>query len=62
MALGVAFVVLAMAPEPAPAWTTAWPVSQHPLHALNIFIAMLSPTIHTLRLHYVEFFSEELPP
>ena len=27
-------------------------------HGLNILIAMFSPTIHTLRLHYVEFFSK----
>lgn len=28
------------------------------LHLLNIIIGIFSPTIHTLRLHYVEFFSK----
>lgn len=28
------------------------------LHLLNIIIGVFSPTIHTLRLHYVEFFSK----
>lgn len=28
------------------------------LHLLNIVIGVFSPTIHTLRLHYVEFFSK----
>jgi V/A-type H+-transporting ATPase subunit I len=28
------------------------------LHALNIVLGVISPTIHALRLHYVEFFSK----
>jgi V/A-type H+-transporting ATPase subunit I len=28
------------------------------LHLLNIIIGIFSPTIHSLRLHYVEFFSK----
>jgi V/A-type H+-transporting ATPase subunit I len=28
------------------------------LHMLNIIIGIFSPTIHSLRLHYVEFFSK----
>ena len=28
------------------------------LHALNIVLAMFSPSIHSLRLHIVEFFSK----
>ncbi len=28
------------------------------LHLLNIIIGVFSPTIHSLRLHYVEFFSK----
>jgi V/A-type H+-transporting ATPase subunit I len=28
------------------------------LHALNIILGVISPTIHSLRLHYVEFFSK----
>ena len=30
------------------------------LHALNIVLGVLAPTIHSLRLHYVEFFSKFL--
>ena len=26
------------------------------IHALNLVLGMFSPTIHSLRLHYVEFF------
>ncbi len=28
------------------------------LHLLNIVLGVFSPTIHSLRLHYVEFFSK----
>jgi len=28
------------------------------LHALNIVLAMFSPSIHSIRLHLVEFFSK----
>jgi V/A-type H+-transporting ATPase subunit I len=28
------------------------------IHLLNIIIGVFSPTIHSLRLHYVEFFSK----
>ena len=31
-------------------------------HALNLVIAMFSPTIHALRLHYVEFFGKFYDP
>jgi V/A-type H+-transporting ATPase subunit I len=30
------------------------------LHVLNIILGVFSPTIHSLRLHYVEFFSKFL--
>jgi V/A-type H+-transporting ATPase subunit I len=30
------------------------------LHLLNIVLGVFSPTIHSLRLHYVEFFSKFL--
>jgi len=32
------------------------------LHLLNMIIGVFSPTIHSLRLHYVEFFSKFLEP
>lgn len=32
------------------------------LHLLNIIIGVFAPTIHSLRLHYVEFFSKFLEP
>jgi V/A-type H+-transporting ATPase subunit I len=32
------------------------------LHLLNIIIGVFSPTIHSLRLHYVEFFSKFIEP
>jgi len=32
------------------------------LHALNILIGLLSPTIHSVRLHYVEFFGKFIEP
>jgi V/A-type H+-transporting ATPase subunit I len=30
------------------------------IHVLNIILGVFSPTIHSLRLHYVEFFSKFL--
>lgn len=32
------------------------------LHAFNLVIGLFAPTIHSLRLHYVEFFSKFLEP
>jgi V/A-type H+-transporting ATPase subunit I len=32
------------------------------LHAVNIVIGVFAPTIHSLRLHYVEFFSKFMEP
>ncbi|KPJ99143.1 MAG: ATPase [Nitrospira bacterium SG8_35_4] len=32
------------------------------LHLLNLIIGVFSPTIHSLRLHYVEFFSKFIEP
>jgi V/A-type H+-transporting ATPase subunit I len=32
------------------------------LHAINILIGLLSPTIHSVRLHYVEFFGKFIEP
>lgn len=32
------------------------------LHAVNIILGVFSPTIHSLRLHYVEFFSKFIEP
>lgn len=32
------------------------------IHLLNIIIGVFSPTIHSLRLHYVEFFSKFIEP
>lgn len=32
------------------------------LHALNIILGFFSPTIHSMRLHYVEFFTKFLEP
>jgi V/A-type H+-transporting ATPase subunit I len=30
------------------------------LHAFNLLLGVFAPTIHALRLHYVEFFSKFL--
>jgi V/A-type H+-transporting ATPase subunit I len=32
------------------------------LHLLNLIIGIVSPALHALRLHYVEFFSKFLEP
>ena len=32
------------------------------IHILNIILGVFSPTIHALRLHYVEFFSKFIEP
>ena len=32
------------------------------LHAFNILLGIFAPTIHSLRLHYVEFFSKFMEP
>jgi V/A-type H+-transporting ATPase subunit I len=32
------------------------------LHLINIILGVFSPTIHALRLHYVEFFSKFMEP
>jgi V/A-type H+-transporting ATPase subunit I len=31
-------------------------------HAINIVLGVFSPTIHALRLHYVEFYSKFMAP
>ena len=65
MALGVASVVLAMVANRIFArldYGLAGLLAAVLLHTLNIFIAMFSPTIHTLRLHYVEFFTKFYRP
>jgi V/A-type H+-transporting ATPase subunit I len=31
-------------------------------HAVNIVLGVFSPTIHALRLHYVEFYSKFMVP
>ena len=65
MALGVASVVLAMVANRIFAeldYGLTGLLAAVLLHALNVFIAMFSPTIHTLRLHYVEFFTKFYRP
>jgi V/A-type H+-transporting ATPase subunit I len=32
------------------------------LHSFNLVLGVFAPTIHALRLHYVEFFSKFLEP
>jgi V/A-type H+-transporting ATPase subunit I len=65
MALGVASVVLAMVANRIFAkldYGLAGLLAAVLLHVLNVAIAMFSPTIHTLRLHYVEFFTKFYRP
>jgi V/A-type H+-transporting ATPase subunit I len=65
MALGIASVVLALVANRLFSELGAGLVGllvAVPLHALNVVIAMFSPTIHTLRLHYVEFFTKFYRP
>jgi V/A-type H+-transporting ATPase subunit I len=65
MALGVASVTLAMVANRLFVQLDrglAGLLAAAMLHALNILIAMFSPTIHTLRLHYVEFFTKFYRP
>jgi V/A-type H+-transporting ATPase subunit I len=65
MALGVASVVLAIVANRLFAELGAGLVGLLVallLHALNVLTAIFSPTIHTLRLHYVEFFTKFYRP
>ena len=65
MALGTASVVLALVANRIFAkldYGVTGLFAAAMLHALNILIAMFSPTIHTLRLHYVEFFTKFYRP
>jgi V/A-type H+-transporting ATPase subunit I len=61
MAIGMASVILAMvANELGGAFEIAviGILVAVLLHALNILLAMFSPSIHSVRLHLVEFFSK----
>ena len=61
MAIGMASVILAIvANEMAGAFGIAiiGIIMAVLLHALNIVLAMFSPSIHSIRLHLVEFFSK----
>jgi V/A-type H+/Na+-transporting ATPase subunit I len=61
MAIGMASVILALvANELAGAFGIAIVgiVVAVLLHSLNIVLAMFSPSIHSIRLHLVEFFSK----
>jgi V/A-type H+-transporting ATPase subunit I len=65
MALGVASVTLAMVANRLFMQLDhglAGLLAAVVLHTLNILIAMFSPMIHTLRLHYVEFFTKFYRP
>jgi V/A-type H+-transporting ATPase subunit I len=65
MALGVASVVLAMVANrifQQLDYGLTGLLAATLLHGLNLLIAMFSPTIHTLRLHYVEFFTKFYRP
>lgn len=61
MAVGLASVLLAyVANALAGAVGSAWVgvIAAVLLHAFNIVLGVFAPTIHALRLHYVEFFSK----
>jgi V/A-type H+-transporting ATPase subunit I len=61
MAVGLASVLLAyVANRLAGAAGSAWlgVAVAVLLHAFNIVLGVFAPTIHALRLHYVEFFSK----
>ncbi len=65
MALGAASVVLALVANRLFArldYGLTGLLMAVALHGLNILIAMFSPAIHTLRLHYVEFFTKFYRP
>ncbi len=65
MALGVASAVLAMVANRLFAelnYGLVGLMAASVLHAMNVLIGMFSPTIHTLRLHYVEFFTKFYRP
>jgi V/A-type H+-transporting ATPase subunit I len=65
MAVGLASVLLAhvansLAGEAGSAWVGI--TAAVLLHAFNIVLGVFAPTIHALRLHYVEFFSKFFEP
>lgn len=65
MAVGLASVLLAhVANSLAGAVGSAWvgAAAAVALHAFNIVLAVFAPTVHALRLHYVEFFSKFFEP
>ncbi|BAI62365.1 A-type ATP synthase subunit I [Methanocella paludicola SANAE] len=61
MAIGLASVILALVANEfygATGIVAIGIISAVALHALNLVLAMFSPSIHSLRLHMVEFFSK----
>ena len=65
MAVGLASVLLAyVANRLAGAVGTVWVGAAVAilLHAINIVLGVFAPTVHGLRLHYVEFFSKFVEP
>jgi V/A-type H+-transporting ATPase subunit I len=65
MAVGLASVLLAsIANRLAGAAGSVWigVVVAILLHAFNILLGVFAPTVHALRLHYVEFFSKFMEP
>jgi V/A-type H+-transporting ATPase subunit I len=61
MAIGMASVILAMVANRlsgAFAFAIIGIIVALLLHALNVVLAMFSPSIHAVRLHLVEFFSK----